>query len=205
MVVESKGRYTPDSVAGTSIHHVVELTQRIYPQILPWDSDLDLQVSEETIYFLAKYYNMTEYYFPLTPGSSAGRHYLLEINPHYTNGGTEDKSNVIDARWIDTETGLFIDISTIRKNWTAIEDGVEGALMCKDRHHYLVSETNPPSSKAPQQHTAIKIGALSQEKDIYPLRTSFFEGLPVKIPFEYAWLLEEEYGRKALTVTQYEQ
>ncbi|KAF7509766.1 hypothetical protein GJ744_007461 [Endocarpon pusillum] len=147
-------------------------------KILPWDSDLDLQVSEETIHFLARYYNMTEYHFSL-PGLSSGRNYLLEINPHYMIRGTDDKLNVIDARWIDTETGLFIDVSTIRKNWTAIEDGVEGALMCKDKHHYF-------------------------EKDIYPLRDSFFEGFPVKVPFEYGWLLEEEYGRKALTVTQYE-
>jgi phosphorylcholine metabolism protein LicD len=109
------------------------------PQILPWDSDLDLQVSEETIHFLAKYYNMTEYHFSL-PGLSSGRNYLLEINPHYTIRGTEDKLNVIDARWIDTDTGLFIDVSTVRTNWTAVEDGVEGALMCKDRHHYLVSK-----------------------------------------------------------------
>lgn len=26
----------------------------------------------------------------------------------------------------------------------------------------------------------------------------------VKIPFEYSWLLEEEYGKKALTVTKFE-
>jgi hypothetical protein len=26
----------------------------------------------------------------------------------------------------------------------------------------------------------------------------------VKIPFEYSWLLEEEYGKKALTVTRFE-
>lgn len=113
---------------------------------------------------------MTEYHFPLVPGGlpgvlSPGRNYLLEINPHYSIGGTEDKSNVIDARWIDTETGLFIDISTIRKNWTAIEADVEGALMCKDRHHYLVSfETPRPPSLPPQAtqyththtHTSLK-------------------------------------------------
>lgn len=94
---------------------------------------------------------MTEYHFSLhDPGllsAAAGRDYLLEINPHYNIRSTEDKLNVIDARWIDTETGLFIDISTIRRNWT---DGVEaGALMCKDRHHYLVSQkknTNAVSS-----------------------------------------------------------
>ena len=107
-------------------------------QILPWDSDLDLQVREETIYYLARHYNMTEYQFSL-PGRSSDNKYLLEINPHYKTRGTEDKLNVIDARWIDTQTGLFIDISTVRKNWTAIEEGVEGALMCKDKHHYLVS------------------------------------------------------------------
>jgi hypothetical protein len=147
-------------------------------KILPWDSDIDVQVSEPTIAFLAKYYNMTEYHFSL-PDIETGRNYLLEINPHYTIRGTEDKFNVIDGRWIDTDTGLFIDISTVRKNYTAIAEGISGALMCKDNHHYL-------------------------EKDLFPLRDSFFEGFHVKIPFDYAWLLEEEYGKKALTVQTFE-
>jgi hypothetical protein len=106
-------------------------------QILPWDSDLDVQVSEATIAYLAKYYNMTEYHFNL-PEIETGRNYLLEINPRYTIRGIEDKLNVIDGRWIDTDTGLFIDISTVRKNYTAIAQGITGALMCKDKHHYLV-------------------------------------------------------------------
>jgi len=147
-------------------------------KILPWDSDLDVQVSEATITFLAKYYNMTEYHYKL-PHVPKGRNYLLEVNPNYVRRGTDDKLNVIDARWIDTETGLFIDITTVRKNETAVKEGVEGALMCKDKHHYL-------------------------EKDIFPLRDSFFEDIHVKIPFEYAALLEEEYGKKALTLTTYE-
>jgi len=147
-------------------------------KILPWDSDIDVQVSESTIAFLARFYNMTEYHFRL-PGIKYGRTYLLEVNPHYTIRGVEDKLNVIDARWIDTETGLFIDISTVRANYTARAEGVEGALMCKDKHHYL-------------------------ERDIFPLRDSFFEGIHVKIPFEYAFLLEEEYGKKSLMVTTFE-
>ncbi|EHY56269.1 mannosyltransferase [Exophiala dermatitidis] len=147
-------------------------------KILPWDSDIDVQVSETTIAFLAKYYNMTEYHFRL-PGVKGGRTYLMEVNPHYTIRGVEDTLNVIDARWIDTDTGLFIDISTVRPNYTARAEGVEGALMCKDKHHYL-------------------------EQDIFPLRDSFFEGIHVKIPFEYAALLEQEYGEKALTLTTFE-
>jgi hypothetical protein len=38
---------------------------------------------------------------------------------------------------------------------------------------------------------------------LFPLRDSYFEGIPVKIPFEYRSLLEAEYGKKSLTVTQF--
>jgi len=106
-------------------------------KILPWDSDIDVQVSETTVAFLAKYYNMTEYHYKL-PGVKGGRNFLLEINPRYTVGGVEDTLNVIDARWIDTDTGLFIDITTVRTDWFARSKGVKGALICKDKHHYLV-------------------------------------------------------------------
>lgn len=96
-----------------------------------------MQIDEPTIGFLAKYYNMTEYHFSI-PGSSTGRTYLMEINPRYTIGGTRDIHNVIDGRWIDTDNGLYIDLSTVRKDLKARRKGKEGALMCKDKHHYLV-------------------------------------------------------------------
>lgn len=86
---------------------------------------------------------------------------------------------MIDARWIDTQNGLFIDISTVRPEHQRRAEGIEGALMVKDRHHYL-------------------------ERDIFPLRDSFFEGIHVKIPFEYSALLIEEYGEKSLTKTEFE-
>ncbi|GAD97148.1 mannosylphosphorylation protein (Mnn4), putative [Paecilomyces variotii No. 5] len=147
-------------------------------KILPWDSDLDVQVSEPTMHFLAEYYNMTEHHFNL-PGIKGGRTYMLEVNPHYTIRSTHDTLNVIDARWIDTSSGLFIDITTVRANDEARQRGRLGALICKDRHQY-------------------------DETDIFPLRDSLFEGVIVKIPYEYTKLLEEEYGTKALTVTEFE-
>ena len=144
---------------------------------MPWDSDIDVQVSESTISFLAKYYNMTEYHYAL-PGVPNGRTYLLEINPNYIIRDQADYLNVIDARWIDTENGLFIDISTVRPDTIKRSEGVRGALMCKDKHAYL-------------------------EQDIFPLRDSVFEGIRVKIPFEYSKLLVEEYGEQSLTNTDF--
>ena len=149
-------------------------------KIMPWDSDVDVQMSESSIDYLAKYYNMTIHHYKL-PGLPHGRDYMLEVNPYYVNGSTTDWLNVIDARWIDTETGLFIDITTLRKNRTAgaSDDDAHGLMYCKDRHHY-------------------------RYKDIFPLRESDFEGTPVKIPYAYSELLEEEYGAKALTQKQWE-
>lgn len=106
-------------------------------KILPWDSDIDVQVTEDTMRFIATYYNMTVHHYHL-PDIPEGRDYMLEVNPAYVNGDPKDWLNMIDARWIDTETGLFIDITTIRVNETARALGIEGALMCKDKHHYLV-------------------------------------------------------------------
>jgi phosphorylcholine metabolism protein LicD len=111
-------------------------------QILPWDSDLDLQVSESGIAFLAKYYNMTEYRFTV-PGMAVDQTYLMEINPHYKVRRIEDDMNVIDARWIDTQTGLFIDITAVRADYVSRARGVRGALFCKDKHRYQVSFSPP--------------------------------------------------------------
>lgn len=147
-------------------------------KIMPWDSDVDVQMSEGSMDYLAKYYNMTIHHYKL-PGLDHGRDYLLEINPNYVNGSVADWLNVIDARWIDTETGLFIDITTLRMNTTANPEDDDPKMYCKDKHHY-------------------------RYKDIFPLRDSIFEGVSVKIPYAYTELLEEEYSAKSLTNKNFE-
>lgn len=155
--------------AETWIMHGTLLAWWWNQKIFPWDNDLDVQISEPTIHFLADYYNMTEHHFEI-PGEKDGRKYLLEINQHYAVKDTRDRLNVIDARWIDMSSGLFIDITAVRKD----ETKGAGELMCKDRHHY-------------------------RQDQIWPLRESTFEDVPAKIPYAYAELLKEEYGSKSLT------
>ncbi|KAL1305678.1 hypothetical protein AAFC00_007271 [Neodothiora populina] len=147
-------------------------------KIMPWDSDIDVQMSENSMTHLADYYNMTVHHFKL-PGVPKGRDYMLEVNPNWINGSITDTLNVIDARWIDTDSGLFIDITTLRPNLTAQEEGHEGYMMCKDKHHY-------------------------NHSDIFPLRESTFEDIPVKIPYAYTDLLIEEYSHEALAVRDFE-
>ncbi|KAK9854697.1 hypothetical protein MYU51_003933 [Penicillium brevicompactum] len=163
--------------AETWIMHGTLLAWWWNQKIFPWDNDLDVQISEATIHFLADYYNMTEHHFDI-PGVEGGRKYMLEINPNYVVKSTQDTLNKIDARWIDMSSGLFIDITAVRKDEEKRSQGNPEALMCKDKHHY-------------------------DESDIFPLRDSVFEGVLVKIPYAYTYLLEEEYSAKSLTRTSF--
>ena len=47
-----------------------------------------------------------------TPDSpSTTRKYLLDVNPYARQRHRGDGMNIIDARWIDTRNGLYIDIT----------------------------------------------------------------------------------------------
>lgn len=141
-------------------------------KIMPWDSDVDVMMSEGSMHYLASYYNMTVHHFKL-PGTDYGREYLLEVNPHYINSSVTDTLNVIDARWIDTDSGLFIDITTVHVDSERMVEGDLPLMYSKDRHMY-------------------------NYKDIFPLRKTEFESAPVMVPYAYSELLEEEYGPPAL-------
>ncbi|KAK3173784.1 hypothetical protein OEA41_007116 [Lepraria neglecta] len=135
-------------------------------KILPWDSDIDVQMTNTTVHFLASYYNMTIH-------SYKKRKYMLEVNPKYTDGSYHDYLNVIDARWIDIQTGLFIDITAVRP-----KEGFPDIICSKDQHD-------------------------ERTQDLFPLRDSLFEGQTVKIPYDYSKLLTAEYGTASLTKTKY--
>lgn len=105
-------------------------------KVMPWDMDADVQVTEADMYYLAAYHNMTTYYYRYS-NIPKGRSFLLEINPHFEHRETDDKLNVIDARWIDTENGLYIDITAAR--YALNHEQGEGILYDKNKHEYRVS------------------------------------------------------------------
>ena len=84
--------------------------------------------------------------------------------------------NIIDARWIDEVTGLFIDITGLAERQP---NEAPGIWSDKNFHEYPV-------------------------KDLYPMRETMFEGVVTKIPYAYDRMLTEEYGEKALVLTEYE-
>jgi hypothetical protein len=144
---------------------------------LAWDTDADVMMSEHTMSYVAQFYNVSMHRFEM-PETGERKTYMLEVNPHWVNPSKKDIENLIDARWIDTSNGLFIDITVLRKDLVKDPDGSKGMMTCKDRHTFLA-------------------------KDIFPLRDTVFEGRPAKIPYAYTDLLRSEYGPSSLTKQVY--
>jgi hypothetical protein len=119
-----------------------------------------------------------------------GKKYLLEVNPSYTNASTKDSENVIDARWIDTATGLFIDITTLHVQPTLPSPDSQISLSLHDHDHSDDLLTKPLYTKDTHFYPP---------STIFPLRTTTFENITVSIPYAYEDLLIDEYGAKALT------
>ncbi|KAJ5097348.1 hypothetical protein N7456_008069 [Penicillium angulare] len=143
-------------------------------RILPWDWDMDTQVPDTTLAYLADHYNHTvvEYEAPL---SGEQRQYLLDVNPWSRQRERGQGQNIIDARWIDIQTGLYIDITGLSR---LKPDEHPDIWQCKNFHEYRIG-------------------------DIFPLRKTTFEGVEAKVPFEYDSILLDEYSEQALINTTF--
>ncbi|KAI9902108.1 hypothetical protein N3K66_003925 [Trichothecium roseum] len=163
---------------------------------MPWDDDLDAQVSNHTLAWMARHLNGTEHAVNVSvpraadaAADSGGRSgtssppplrektYLLDVNPYHAEAGPGDAANVIDARWIDTENGMFVDITGVRQREG---DGPGPALWsCKNHHRYA-------------------------GQDLWPLRTTEFEGVEARVPYSVENILRQEYGDASLVLEEFE-
>ncbi|KEF51276.1 uncharacterized protein A1O9_12626 [Exophiala aquamarina CBS 119918] len=153
-------------------------------QILPWDWDLDTQacrflpspllVTDEGLKALGKHYNQTFYDYDQGNGTPT-RRYFLDVNSWAWQRDRGDGANIIDARFISVDNGLFIDITGLSEVYPDTQPGI---IMCKNDHKYRL-------------------------RDMFPLRETHFEGVKAKVPYSYVPILIEEYSDQALVRTEF--
>ncbi|OJJ35232.1 hypothetical protein ASPWEDRAFT_111448 [Aspergillus wentii DTO 134E9] len=142
-------------------------------KMLPWDWDVDTQVSDTTLIHLADLFNQTVVEYSAADSSVKSK-YLLDINPWARNHETGLGLNIIDARWIDIGSGLYVDITGLRR--TIPEEPY--IWQCKNFHRY-------------------------RTEDLFPLRKTTFEGSSAHVPFRYDAVLIEEYNETAWVATKF--
>ncbi|CCT61683.1 related to mannosylphosphorylation protein MNN4 [Fusarium fujikuroi] len=141
-------------------------------QIMPWDYDLDVQVSNNTLQWIGDNLNRTEHswnYTETASGKFISKRYLLDINPHHVDIDRSDGRNIIDGRWIDMQNGMYVDITGLRER----EVDRPGVWSCKNKHRY-------------------------KSQDLWPMRITEFEGVKARVPFNFNKILVDEYDTKSL-------
>ncbi|KAJ1553288.1 hypothetical protein HK405_008381 [Cladochytrium tenue] len=149
-------------------------------RLLPWDDDVDLQMTLHDLARLAAAHNMTAVG---GDGGGGGGRFVVDVNPNAAVR-RHQRANIVDARFVDTKTGRFIDITALASPLPPFADGGDSddgeaagargprpdlAVACKSVHAYPVGE-------------------------LFPLRRSTFEGSPCLVPFDVRAVLTSEYG-----------
>ncbi|KAA8914949.1 hypothetical protein TRICI_002785 [Trichomonascus ciferrii] len=127
---------------------------------MPWDADNDVQMPIMELDRFARKFNQT--LVVQDPKDGNGR-YLVDVSPWYVERGRGNGRNVIDARFIDIRSGIYLDITGL-----AITGAETNRVNCKNYHFYPIS-------------------------DISPARRSLYEGVNVYVPNAYESVLLSEY------------
>lgn len=135
-------------------------------RLLPWDVDLDFQVSFKAMKQLATL-NQTVY---------KGK-YLLDVNPNYESRSVaKANKNVIDARFICVSSGLFIDITAL----IITAPHSYPILQCKSPHFYTPNDIFPLFSGTLEGVQIYRpydiVRTIAREYGIRPMTATSFKG-----------------------------
>lgn len=147
---------------------------------MPWDTDIDVQLPIVQLDRLARKYNNT---LVLENPRSGNAAYLFEVSPTYVKQG--NSKNFIDARFIDINLGLYIDISALSHT--------------NDVPPLAVYELDDDLAKLKTMAVHCKHWNWHRIDELLPIRHTFFEGLPIYIPKNVLSILGKKYGKSSYT------
>lgn len=147
---------------------------------MPWDTDVDVQMPIVHLDRLGREYNQS---IILENPRYGNAKYLLEIAPTYIRQG--NGKNFIDARFIDINSGLYIDISALSHSGSTPPNDLFDGLTKKEEHKSLLVHC-----KNWNWHTL---------DEILPIRHTYFEGGDAYIPNNVSRILSRKYGKESFT------
>lgn len=220
-IVRAWTNYTRKKQMNTWIAHGSLLGYYFNGLILPWDDDLDVQITVESFWELLKNNGtiVIDYEDEYNPGK-----YLIDINPWIFKRDSYNPDNKIDARFIDLETGLYIDITvlTINENVSGMDKldhlelggkkSIEISKLFEPNYDQVTTELEALGQKINEtiefklndkELISCKDYHFYKLEEISPLIPTIFEGEIVLIPKRVKELLMREYRRKSLYLLDY--
>lgn len=148
--------------------------------MFPYDIDVDIQMPATELNRLAKNYNMTLVVEDINDGYGK---YLIDCSTFLHHRNKPKRDNHIDARFIDIDSGTYIDITGLAKN---------DEKPPPEYNRYIKTQK---SKGAPLElYMDRRKHWLNYEK-ISPIRYSMIGGVPVYVPNDIMSMLNHEYAK----------
>ncbi|EMG45832.1 hypothetical protein G210_3959, partial [Candida maltosa Xu316] len=136
--------------------------------VFPYDNDLDVQMSIHHLAKLGELFNNTLVVEDLREGMGK---YLVEVGTFIHNREISQHGNHIDARFIDVDTGVYIDITGVSRSGHSKGVGrYDNRVFHDKRQHFYRLE------------------------DLVPLKLSMLNGVPCHVPNKIVENLNREYS-----------
>ncbi|ODV67906.1 hypothetical protein HYPBUDRAFT_108785, partial [Hyphopichia burtonii NRRL Y-1933] len=158
----------------------------------PWDNDIDVQVPLADLHKLSMNFNQSLIVEDFQDGF--GR-YFLDCGSFITLRERGNGNNNIDARFIDVDTGLYIDITGLAiSNSNAPDRYQYSPNHQKDEHDHVKNNRALKVYNCRNNH-------FSSLNELSPMVKTFIEGEMGYIPKRYTDILAVEYPKGLLTKT----
>ncbi|CAK7909069.1 hypothetical protein CAAN3_10S04544 [[Candida] anglica] len=151
----------------------------------PWDNDLDVQMPIADLYDLSERFNQSLIVENIadTKGQFRGvGRYLIDVGTSITFREKGNGLNNIDARFIDIDTGVFLDITGLAHTNTEKPARYKQQIDFKDEEIYNCRNNHFVSFN-----------------EINPLIKTLHENIPTYIPNRFEMILNTEYGLKSIS------
>lgn len=156
----------------------------------PWDNDIDVQMPLLDLHKLGRYFNQS---LVVEDGKDGFGRYFIDCTSSITVRDHSNGKNNIDARFIDVDSGLYIDITALAVSGDATPEryleGMPGEVK-KESNKYNVNDQLQTYNCRNKHFLSLA--------EISPLIKSFVEGKVAYIPKRYSDILTAEYNKKGL-------
>ncbi|PSK38894.1 hypothetical protein C7M61_002199 [Candidozyma pseudohaemuli] len=136
--------------------------------MFPYDNDIDVQMPVMELLRLSRDYNQT---LVLEDPSEGYGKFLIDIGTYVHNRGISKKENHIDGRFIDVDSGIYIDITGLAKS--------EASLPQEYKDNPIVEKLDGDLEAEVYNDRRKHFYTLEQ---LQPLHYSMISGVPVFIP-----------------------
>lgn len=206
-------RFTSANELTTWVAHGSLLSWYWNGMTFPWDADIDVQMPVVDLHKLARNFNQTIVvdFGPDVQNNVRYGRYFVDCGTWISHRQTENGLNFIDARFVDLDSGLYIDITGLALSNTMAPERYDKnlpQLLIRSDPFEVQNKINRergkpifrvPDDREVERNLLLKVfncrnNHFQSLDELSPLKLTYVDGVPAYVPNDFVSMLQAEYG-----------